>query len=347
MRRRALLTAAALLGSALAYRYLYPLRYFLSTGDVVEEEGAVPPRRSRRVAGPSKVSVVEVRGSVRDAVRAAVDALGGFESLQVEGREVLVKPNVNSDDPYPATTNPELVRSTVELLYDAGARRVVVGDMSGVYWLPTRRSMEKSGIAEAAEAAGAELAFFEEERWIRVRLPGDTYLGQVFIPLRVHRAEVIVSLPVVKTHRYATYSMSLKNLVGVISGADRRRLHTSSHMEEMIAEISLAVYPDLIVMDGTRSMVAGGPTSGVVRDTRIILAGTDQVAVDVAGLGVVRSFGEWEPVLSRSVWQQRQIARAVALRLGAANAGEVQIETQGSSSRFAALARAIEDAVAG
>ena len=347
IKRRALISAAALLGSALAYKYLYPLRYFFlgprKIGQVVRvtKKQNVFMRNNR-----SLVSVVGI-GDVREAVDKAVKLIGGFEKLRLKGKDVLVKPNVNSDDPHPATTNPEVVRATVELLYEAGARRVVVGDMSGIYWLPTRRSMEKTGIARAALEAGAELAFFEEEEWVTLAPPQARYIKSFSIPRRIYEAEVLISLPVIKTHRYATYSMSLKNFVGIISGADRRKLHTSRYMEEMIAEINLAAAPDLIIMDGTLSMVAGGPTSGSVKETNVILASGDRIAIDVAGLSIVKSFNEWERVAGIGVWEQRQIRRAVELGLGANSCEDVEIVSAGEGDEFTQLVEFIKRAISG
>ncbi len=342
--RRAILYLAFIAGSAVVYRYIYPLRHFFHAPKVVDRVRELKSKRNVFVRnGRSLVSVVEVE-EVKPAVAKAVELIGGFEKIGVEGREVLVKPNVNSDDPYPATTNPEVVRAVVELLYEAGAEKVVVGDMSGIYWLPTRRSMERTGIAAAAIEAGAELAYFEEEEWVTVAPPGAEHLASFSIPKRVYSAEVLVSLPVVKTHRYATFSMSLKNFVGIVCGADRRRLHTSRHMEEMIAELNLAVAPDLVVMDGTRSMVAGGPTRGSVKETSLILASGDRVAVDVAGLGVIRSYGEWRRVAG-SPWEQRQIKRAVELGLGAGGGDEVEVVEHGEGEEFRRLAEAVKAAV--
>ena len=347
MRRRTILATAALLGSLLFYRYLYPLRHFLSSPREVMRTGGTPRNRSItfKKDRDSRVFLIEAGDNIKDTIGNALKATDWLKKLEIRGKEVLVKPNVNSDDPHPATTNPEVVRATVELLYEAGARKVVVGDMSGIYWLPTEKSMRRTGIASAAEDAGAELVFFEEEEWVKVELPGDTHLKNLSIPLRVYSAEVLVSLPVVKTHRYATYSMSLKNLVGTISGPDRRRLHTSPYMEEMIAEISLAVSPDIIIMDGTRSMVAGGPTRGSVRDTGVIILSRDPVATDVVGLSIVKSFGEWKPVLNRSVWHQRQVSRAIALHLGAEHADQLELLPIGESQKFLQLLEAVKKAI--
>lgn len=344
MKRRALIFLAAALGSALAYKYLLPLRHFFLAPRGEEVTEIRTGQNVFRQGSKSLVSIASGK-NVRAMVESAVELIGGLERLKLKGREVIVKPNVNSDDAYPATTNPEVVRATVELLYEAGAKKVVVGDMSGVYWLPTKRCMGKLGMAKAALEAGAELAFFEEEEWVHVSPPGARYLKSFSIPRRIYEAEKIISLPVVKTHKYATYTMSLKNFVGISSGADRRELHGSDYIEEMIAEINLAAAPDLIIMDGTKSMVAGGPTSGSVKDTNVILTSGDRIAIDLAGLGIVKSFGEWERVVKIGVWDQRQIRRAVELGLGAKSSSEIEMLDSGGSLRFRQLVEFIKRAL--
>ncbi len=299
----------------------YPLKYSIKQN---AEQVSVKSKPINLLNDKGIVGVV--RGSdAQKMVKESIELIGGIERLGVKGREVLVKPNVNSDDAYPATTNPEVVKSVANLLYDAGAKKVKVGDMSGIPWLPTRKCMQKTGIEKAAKDAGAEVIYFEDEEWMEVS-PGDArYLRSFMISRAVYEAEKLISLPVIKTHSYATYSMSLKNLVGVIHPKNRSQLHSSQMMEEMIAEISLGVYPDLVIMDGTKSMIAGGPAEGKVRETNLILSSWDEVAADIIGLGIVKSFGEWERISRVGVWEQRQIKRAVELNLGATSGREIDL----------------------
>ena len=265
---------------------------------------------------------------ISSLVKASVDLIGGIEKLEVKGREVLVKPNVNSDDPYPYTTNPLVVKSVVELLYGAGAKRVIAGDMSGIPWLPTKNCMAKTGIEKAAREAGAEVVYFDDMEWVTVEPERAIYAKSFQVPRVVYEAEKIVSIPVIKTHSIATYSMSLKNSVGITHPRNRRELHASEKMEEMIAEYSLAIHPDLIIIDGTKSLVSGGPTSGTVGDTNLILASGDRIAIDLAGLSIVKSYKAWERVTGRDISDQRQIKRALELKLGK---GKGEIEVLGTS----------------
>ena len=107
------------------------------------------------------------------AVREAAEEVTDFSWLSI-GDSVLIKPVLNSGNPYPSTTNPEGVKAMVNLLMEKGAGRVVVSDMSGIEFVKltpkglkgsTRKLMYASGLAKVALEAGAELHFPEEFGW--------------------------------------------------------------------------------------------------------------------------------------------------------------------------------------
>ncbi len=156
----------------------------------------------------------------------------------------------------------------------------------------------------------------DDAEWVEIDLDGAEYLKMVRIPAMVNEYDILVSLPVVKTHRYASYTMSLKNMVGLVSNDDRYYMHSTDYLEEMIAELNLAFKPELIVMDGTKSLVSGGPTSGDVVETNLLVSGFNRVAVDVVGLSIVKHYGKWPKVTGKNVWKQRQVAHALKLGIG-------------------------------
>jgi uncharacterized protein (DUF362 family) len=253
-------------------------------------------------------------------VKTSVDLIGGIEKINVRGKTVLLKPNLNSDDPYPASTNPQVVKGITELLYSAGASKVTVGDMSNPNYR-TRDAMRRAGITEAAEEAGASTAYFEDEDWVSLKIPGAKHIKEILLARPVYDADVLIDLPTVKTHSIATYTMSMKNFIGAIHPRSRMAMHTSGDLEEAIAELNVAIHPDLVVMDGTKSMVAGGPMNGTVRDTNLIVASGDRVANDIVGLSIVKMFGLWERVTGKDVWDQTQIKKALNLNIGRGKSG--------------------------
>ncbi len=308
--------------------------------------GMVPPRPlpDNRFVRDNRSLISVVRAStIRGAVAQAVELIGGIERLELKGKEVLVKPNVVSSSPPPTTTHPEVVRSVVEMLYAAGAKRVKVGDSSAIITLPTRRNMEKTGIKKAAEQAGAEVLYLEEMDWVEVAPPQARYARKFFVSKPVYEAERIVSLPVIKTHRAATYSISLKNFIGIIHPRNRPSIFRPKEWEEIIAEMNLAVHPDLVIADGTTSMVAGGPWRGSEAETNLIMASGDRVAIDLAGLALIKSFLKWEGVSAIPVWEQRQIKRAVELGLGASSPAEIDILSASRAGEEGDFSKLVED----
>ena len=321
--RRHVLALGALSASALFFPQCRAvLRQFLfSPGGEV-----VPPRPVPAAAGGGKKRVALVRADdVGPGVREAVVLADGLAALDCRGRQVLVKPNVVYGKPPPATTDPRLVAALLALLKEAGASRLQVGEMSAVMSLPTRPNLEATGMAAVAGAAGADLLPLEEGEWVEVRPSEARHATAFHVARAVYEAERLVSVPVLKAHRSASYSFALKNTVGVVHARNKPWAYGGSAWEEVVAELNLAVHPRLYVADALQVMASGGPWSGEVMRPGCILASTDPVALDVVGLGILKHYGKADHVVGKGVWEQVQVRRAIELRLGARNAQEVEI----------------------
>jgi uncharacterized protein (DUF362 family) len=157
--------------------------------------------------------------------------------------------------------------------------------------------MRKNGVKKAAEEAGAEVVQFEDYEWFEVPLPGAKYIKSAFVTEWIFKVDLVVNLPVVKTHRSATYSICLKNL-------QRPYFVDEAHWEELVSEFNRAYRPPLNIVDGTVSMIEGGPWKGRAQRTDLIIASGDRVAADVVGLGIIKSFGRWPMVTTKDVWAQ-------------------------------------------
>jgi len=255
----------------------------------------VPPRSRKetpfREDGVVLVSKVKVEGDLKTSVTKAVELIGGLEKVVSKGERVMVKPNFNSADPYPGSSDLEFVKVVIRMLTEAGAK-VVVGESSGGIWRPTRRVMEKLDAVRQLTDMGAEvIAFDDKERrwdWVRVRVDGD-YIREVTVPGSVYEADKIVYLPCMKTHRFARFSLSLKLAIGLVHPGERRRMHMRN-LERKTAEFSLALQPDLIIMDGRKSFVSGGPDKGELVEPGVIMASGDLVAIDVEALKILGSY---------------------------------------------------------
>jgi uncharacterized protein (DUF362 family) len=293
------------------------------------EKGPKPakgiPKNQFTKSGKSLVSIVKDKDTF-SAVEKAVDLLGGIGKLKLRNKIVVVKPNVNSDDHFPGTTNPAVVAAVVRLLKNAGAEEVIVADQSNSFYLPTIKTMQKLGIKQAAEEEGAIVTSFEEYPWVKIEDPRMKYVKSVSVSKLIYEADYVVSIPVVKTHSLETFTMSLKNWVGIIHPQDRYKMHMHENIAQyVIPELGLCVHPDLVVMDGTVCMVAGGPFSGTEKKMDLVIASGDRIANDLVGLGIIKHFDIWPRVSEKKLWEQKQIQRAVELNLGATSPNQIQL----------------------
>ncbi len=279
----------------------------------------------------STVLVGIARGhSVADSVRRAINLVGGLDFIK-SGESILIKPNVNSDDSHPGTTNPDVVFEVVAMVREKGPKRIIVADRSNPWW-DTLKAMKKVGIYEASLRGGAEVVVFSEGDYVKVNPEGSYHWPQGFyFPDLVRQVDHVISLPVAKTHIIADFTMGIKNWVGLIPPSDRNYLHLKDrdkdYFASMLSEIHLARKPSFLVMDATKVFVSGGPSHGDLAEPGLVIASSDLVANDVTGLALLKTLGTIEEIQEKSVWGQPQIKRAVELGLGVKGPSEITLRT--------------------
>jgi len=262
--------------------------------------------------GKALVSRVRTGEELREEIHRAVTAIGGLQRLVEPGDTILVKPNFNTADPPPASSDPRFVGAVVELLYQHGAGKVVLGESSKI-GLSTREVLSQTGMLRAAGEAGAEVAIFDEGEWVSVRT-GGRYLKKVALARAGLEADKIVYVCCLKTHNLADLTVSLKLAMGFVRPRDRIAMHLW-RLKEKLVDLNLAIAPDLIVVDGRRCFISGGPAQGEAREPNLVLASGDRVAVDVEAAKVIQGYPGHR--LPGRPWELTMIRQAVALGLGA------------------------------
>ena len=299
-----------------------------------------PPLTGNPFRADTKSLVAMVHGTdVPAMVQRALELIGGLERLQLGGTDVLLKPNVVGGEAPPITTDPRVVQALGTLVGGQKPASLAVGEMSAVLVLPTRPHLERTGIAQAARAVGANVLAFDEGEWVEVHPPRVEYTKTVYVAKAAYEAPRLISLPVIKTHRHAGFSCALKNTVGCVHGKNKPWMYGSG-WQAAVAELNTAIRPHLYLVDGLQSLVQGGPWAGEAVPTQVILASGDPIATDVVALGLIKSFGRWDLVTAKGVWEQVQIQRAITLGLGARGPREVELRTAdltGHDREFARL----------
>lgn len=144
------------------------------------------------------------------------------------------------------------------------------------------------------------------------------------MPRSAYEADRIVYLPCMKTHLIARFSGALKLAVGFVHPGERRSFHVR-HLEQKIAEISLCWQPDLILMDGRKAFVSGGPDQGQLVQPGLLLASGDLIAIDIEAIKVILAY-EAKNRLIADPWHLPQIVTALKHGLGAASSGYIVVE---------------------
>ena len=208
--------------------------------------------------------------------------------------------------------------------------------------------MKRAAIDTAALDAKAELMTFDYMRWIYMNPPQTAHWKKGYhVAEIISQADHIVNVPVIKTHKRAWFTMSMKNYVGIIHANDRifmhsklgtrrRRLEDNApkhkpdypSFAKMIAELGLIVKPTINIMDGTKAFVSEGPSRGDIVEPKLIVASKDRIATDVTGLGILKHYGTEDRIQNKSVWKQDTIARGVEIGLGISNLSQIDLRTE-------------------
>jgi uncharacterized protein (DUF362 family) len=267
----------------------------------------------------------------KEGVKKAVRLL---KANPVKGKTVLLKPNFNTADPFPASTHNDTLHTLISVLKEMGAIRIILAERSGPS--KTQEAMEQKGIFEMSNELGFEIVNLDEirpEEWVHLK-PQNSHWENGFKFARTYaEADCIVQTCCLKTHNFGGhFTMSLKNSVGMVERSFMRELHSSQYQRQMIAEINTAYSPDLIVMDGIKAFVGGGPMHGVEADANMIASGNDRIAIDATGVAMLRLLGATPAVTHGAVLEQDQLARAVELGLGIKSPDDINFITDDNES---------------
>ena len=289
-----------------------------------------------QVVGPRRSRVALVKTS--DRKRGVTAALKLLDLNAVKGKKVVIKPNFNSADDAPGSTHNDTLSQLVTELHALNARGVTLGESSGPP--QTRGVMDKKGTFDLARDFRFDVVDYEQltdKDWVTFPAAGTHWPQGFTLPRLVVESDYNVSTCCLKTHGYGgVFTMSLKLSVGLTPKSIRRGMHASPDMRRMIAELNTGYKPELVVLDGVSAFTDGGPSTGALKAGNVMIAGDDRVAVDAVGVAMLKSLGANPAIMSRRIFEQEQIARAVELKLGVESADAIDIVTGDAESKVVA-----------
>jgi len=249
----------------------------------------------------------------------------------VKGKNVLIKPNFNTADITPGSTDNDTLVALVEEIWAMGAKSISLGERS--YPL-TREAMEKKGILPVLDTLNVKVIDFDhldEKDWVLFKPKKSHWPNGFRVARPILNAECLISTCCLKAHQFGgIFTLSLKLHVGVVPTFRHgyeymKELHSSPDQRKMIAEINEPFKPVLIVLDGIDAFVDGGPATGKLAKGEVFLASTDRVAIDAVGVAILKLLGSNEGIMRPKIFEQEQIARAAELGLGASSPSEIEV----------------------
>lgn len=243
-------------------------------------------------------------GQAEGAIRALVEQMGGMGRFVRPGERIVLKANLLRAAPPESAicTHPAVVEAVAKLVKEAGGTPVICDSPGGALHKEAvlRSLYEKTGMAAAAAAAGAELSMDSSTR--TVSLPEGKVLRQAEIITPVAEADGVIDLCKMKTHVLMSMTGAVKNLFGVIPGLSKVGYHATHPDHATFADVLLDltgyVKPRLSLMDGILAMEGDGPgSSGIPRQAGLLLAAANPLALDTAAGAIMNLPRQDNPVL--------------------------------------------------
>lgn len=220
-------------------------------------------------------------------VRRAIDLLGGIERFIRSGDRVVIKPNICAGKPSNTgtVTDPALVVEICKMVAECGAYPVVCE--SPIYPFSSSRVFTRAGYADFEERFGYPLVDIDSSPSRTVRIPDGVAVNYSVISEDVLKCDVLINVPVLKTHLQTTVSLGLKNLKGVVVGKQKHLIHLAD-LNEGIVDLNTLLKSHLTVIDGIVGMEGGaGPTNGTAVRMNIIIASDNVVEADSTAVRVM------------------------------------------------------------
>jgi uncharacterized protein (DUF362 family) len=273
------------------------------------------PETAVSVSKRPAVSIVKIKaGDIERAVEAAVDLLGGIESVAQGKERIMLKPNLVSNDPR-ATTKPQVIHALAKLMKNAG-KDVSIGEGSAAaggfnaidditYRTKNRELLEAMqqfvfddlGYTEFARSMKIPLINLHLGKMVDVEVPNGFAYQNITLHHSLTEIDLLCSVPMMKTHTLATVTLGMKNLIGLYPGTIYSTVRAGVHDHAADAgspgvafetiDMVRANKLGLVVVDGSTAMEGNGPGNGTLVPMDVIIAGTNPLATDMVAASVM------------------------------------------------------------
>jgi len=214
-------------------------------------------------------------------------------NLDVRNKRVLLKPNLVEFDPNGViNTHPAVIEAAVGTFKRLGAREVIVAEGPG-HRRDNEYLLAASGLLDVVRYHNVRYVDLNSDDLRLTDLKSSfTYLKQLYLPKTLYQADLLVSMPKLKTHHWAGVTVSLKNMFGIIPGSvygwPKNALHWAGINGSIVDINSSLPLPRFAIVDGIVGMDGNGPLQGQAKKSGVLVFGSDLVAVDATAARLMR-----------------------------------------------------------
>jgi uncharacterized protein (DUF362 family) len=259
-------------------------------------------------------------------------ALSNIDLSASKNKRILLKPNIgrNVAPETGVTTHPQVVAAAIDTFRECGAD-VAVGE-SPITGVTTLEAFETAGIAAVANERDCPLIDMDVHQYATVEIPEGVAIKSLKVCREIAEYDIIVSIPVMKTHMHTGVTLSVKNMKGCLWRRSKVDLHMlpqlSGHEEKpldiAIADLSSVLRPHLSIIDGTIGMEGLGPSAGNPKELDVVLVGVDAFATDSLACGIMGISASDVPHLRMGAERGYGVINLDAIRANPENWKDVQ-----------------------
>ena len=228
-----------------------------------------------------------------------IEALGQLELSSLKGKRILIKPNVGRIAPPESGYNahPDAVAAIIDTLRKVGVDTIAIGE-SPIVGVDIFEAFKRAGFTEMATEYNVELIDFNSKPPVNKQIPYPRVVTETKICQQVYDFDVLISVPVTKTHMHTGVTLGIKNLKGCLYKHEKVRYHQLEYLKKVypektldsaISDLATVLMPDMVVVDGYIGMEGLGPSGGEPIKSDFAVAsfsamGADVVACKLMGL---------------------------------------------------------------
>jgi uncharacterized protein (DUF362 family) len=229
------------------------------------------------------------QASLEDVIRRGIHLF----KLDVKGKRILLKPNLVEFDPKGViNTHPAVIEAAIGSFKSLGAREVVIAEGPG-HRRDTEYLLTASGIYDVINEHRVRYVDLNSDDIRLTKLRSSfSNLRQLYLPETLFNADLLVSMPKLKTHHWAGVTLSLKNMFGIVPGSvygwPKNALHWAGIHSSILDINSSLPIPQFAIVDGIVGMEGNGPLQGQAKQSGVLILGDDLVAVDATAARLMK-----------------------------------------------------------